>query len=152
GRRRSWIQRDLLRVLYIRFPHGRNTGRNHFHIDEWRIGVSPRQSLTFGLKKFIDDDRVAFVSGPPRSARGLASPDGCSRVHRSQSRSIGKHDPATIRNFLWIDGTMALPQAQTRRRFVLAGVTIRAASAAGPVNRNTRQERIIAGKTVIDQG
>jgi hypothetical protein len=43
---------------------------------------------------------------------------------------------------------MPLLQTQTRRRFVLAGVTIRAVPTASPVNRYAGKKRIIAGETV----
>ena len=53
-----------------------------------------------------------------------------------------------IRNFLWIDGTMTLPQSRARRGFVLAGVLVRAVTALGPVNRDPSEERLVAGETV----
>jgi hypothetical protein len=92
------------------------------------------------------------VNRPPCSARGLAIPDGAAGVDRRQSSSVRKNDPTAIRNFFWIDRAMTLLQTQSRRRFVLAGVTIPAVSTASPVNGHPRKERIIAGKAVIDQG
>jgi hypothetical protein len=88
------------------------------------------------------------VNGSPQSARGVAISDSATCVDGRQSRAVRKNNPTAIRNSSWIDRAMALLQSQTGSRLVLAGIMIRVASTVSPVNGDTSEQRIVAGKTV----
>jgi len=69
--------------------------------------ICPCECLLFGLKKPINDNRVALSHIPAGQARGLAIAHIWPAVDGHTYR-IRKDNFATVGNFLWIDSTMRL--------------------------------------------
>jgi hypothetical protein len=79
----------------------------------------PGKRLLFGIKKPIDDNRVALGRTPPARACGFAIDHISSGVYGNTGR-ITKEHFAAIGNFLWIDSAMPCAQLLTVPRRMLA--------------------------------
>ena len=138
--RRGW--RDFLRTREEGRPKIR---RRNSHEHKIRIPARPAQRLLFCFKKSIDDQGASFKSGAAGASRCFAAHHRRTGIDREQS-AIGQNDSAPVRNPARIDGAMAGLQTRSGRTDVTPRPAIRTAATARPVDRDAREEGLLASK------
>ncbi len=126
---------------------GPGIGWNNAHRHEKGMRIRPSQRLSFCFEKAIDHDRVLFGNGAAGFARGFSIFHGGSGIDGGESAAIRKNHFAAVRNVARIDRAMSAAQTQTGRGFVLAREVIGTFAAAGPVNRDTGKQGLLARKS-----
>lgn len=128
-----------LTLRLLRYSRAGIIGRNNSHRDEFRMRVRPRESLPFGFKEPIHYNGISFGSGAARAAGRSAIFEGKAGIDRGED-AVREDDFAAIRNPARIDRAMSNPQADASGGLVFPCIAIRTASAASPINRDSRQE------------
>ena len=103
------------------------------------------ERLLFGFKKPVDDEGVPFERRPAGTAGCLAAHDGRAGIDCEQG-GVRKRHFAAVRNPARIDRAMAGPQPRAGGTNVAPCPVIGAAASAGPINRDSREHRLLAGK------
>ena len=116
---------------------------SHGH-EEW-MRVCPQKCLSLGFKKSIDHQGASFEECSPSAARRFAADHRRAGIDCKQS-AIGKRYLAAVRNPARIDGAMSGPQARAGGTDVLPRPAIGTATSAGPVNRDSCEQLLLACK------
>ena len=110
------------------------------------MGIRPGQCLALRLEEAIDDECAFFETGAASDSGRFAISHRAPGVDSGKGFTAWQKNAASVRDVPGIDRTMAGAQPGAGRTTMMAGIPIRPGAAAGPVNSDARELRILAAK------